>query len=88
MADPKAGRSGKDGHRARIIKRKFAKLKAAMYATEITQADIAREVGRSVNYISLRMTGREPFNVEEVKKIGTMLHLDRAQWLDYFLEGA
>ena len=69
-------------------KRKFAKLKAAMYEAEITQADIAREVGRSVNYISLRMTGREPFNVEEVKKIGTMLHLDRAQWLDYFLEGA
>ena len=48
-------------------KRKFAKLKAAMYEAEITQADIAREVGRSVNYISLRMTGREPFNVEEVK---------------------
>lgn len=69
-------------------KRKFAKLKAAMYEAEITQADIAREVGRSVNYISLRMTGREPFTVEEVKKIGTMLHLERAQWLDYFLEGA
>ena len=46
-------------------RRKFAKLKAAMYEAGITQPELARATG---------------------KQIGTLLHIDRAQWLDYFME--
>lgn len=79
---------GEESEANKMSKRKFVKLRAAMYEAEITQADIARELGKCYNYISARMTGREPFNVDEVRQIGTLLHIDRSQWLDYFMEGA
>lgn len=70
-----------------MSRRKFAKLKAALYEAELTQPDLARATGRGLTYISRWMNGREPFNMEDVQKIGTLLHLDRAQWLDYFTDG-
>lgn len=71
-----------------MAKRKFAKLKAAMYEAGLTQADIAQAMGRCCNYVNHRMNGHKPFNLEDVRQIGTLLHIDRAQWLDYFMEGA
>ncbi len=71
-----------------MARRKFAKLKTAMFEAEITQADLARATGKGITYISRRMNGHEPFDLEDVRKIGMLLHIDRAQWLDYFMEGA
>ncbi len=70
-----------------MARRKFAKLKAAMYEAEVTQADLARETGKGNTYITRRMNGHQPFDTEDMRKIGTLLHIDRAQWLDYFMEG-
>lgn len=67
-------------------RRKFAKLKAAMYEAEITQADLARATGRGTTYIARRLNGREPFNIEDMKHIGAMLSLPRSAWLDYFTD--
>ena len=69
-------------------RRKFAKLKAAMYEAEITQPDLAQATGKSLAYICRRMNGHDVFDLDDVRAIGTLLHLDRAQWLDYFMEGA
>ena len=70
-----------------MARSKFAKLKAAMYEAEVTQSDLTKAIGRGATYISLRMNGHQPFDTEDMRKIGTLLHIDRAQWLDYFMEG-
>ena len=69
-----------------MARRRFAKLKVAMYEAEVTQADIAKRIGAGITYVSRRMNGREPFNTDDIRQIGEMLHLDRAQWLDYFMD--
>lgn len=66
--------------------RKFTRLKAAMYEAGITQPELARATGKGLTYISRRLNGREPFNMEDVRQIGTLLQLERAHWLDYFMD--
>ena len=71
-----------------MARRKFAKLKAAMFEAEITQADLVKVTGKSSSSISRILNGHKPFDLNDVRQIGTLLHIDRAQWLDYFMEGA
>lgn len=71
-----------------MARRKFAKLKAAIYEAELTQEDLAKACGRSMTYISRRMTAKEPFDTKDMKAIGGLLQLDRAHWLDYFMDDA
>ncbi len=70
-----------------MARRKFARLKSALYEAELTQADIARACGRGTTYISRRMNGREPFNTADMLVIGRLLDLPRDQWLNYFVDG-
>ncbi len=69
-----------------MARRKFAKLKALMFEQEVTQADIAKATGRSQTYIASRMTGREVFDLNDMKVIASLLDLPREKWLDYFME--
>lgn len=69
-----------------MARRKFAKLKALMFEQEVTQADIAKAAGRSQTYIASRMTGREVFDLNDMKIIAGLLNLPREKWLDYFME--
>lgn len=69
-----------------MARRKFAKLKALMYEKDFIQADLAREVRRSGTYITVRMNGKEPWSLDDVQAIGTMLEIPREQWLDYFID--
>lgn len=69
-----------------MARRKFAKLKALLYEKELIQADLAREVGRSGTYITVRMNGKEPWSLDDVQVIGKMLEIPREQWLDYFID--
>ncbi len=69
-----------------MARRKFAKLKALMFEQEVTQADIAKAAGRSLTYIASRMTGREVFDLNDMKVIAELLDLSREKWLDYFME--
>lgn len=67
-----------------MARRKFARLKSALFEAELTQADIARACGRGKTYISRRLNGREPFNTNDMKAIAGLLGLPREQWLDFF----
>lgn len=69
-----------------MARRKFAKLKALMFEQEVTQADIAKAAGRSKTYIASRMTGREAFDLNDMRIIASLLDLPREKWLDYFME--
>lgn len=69
-----------------MARRKFAKLKALMYEREVIQADLAEALGRSQTYIVVRMGGKEPWNLEDIQAIGTMLEIPREQWLDFFID--
>lgn len=69
-----------------MARRKFAKLKALLYEKELIQADLARELGRSGTYITVRMNGKEPWSLDDVQAIGEMLEIPREQWLDFFID--
>lgn len=71
-----------------MARRKFAKLKTAIFEAELTREDLAKACGRGVTYISRRLNAREPFDTEDMKAIGNLLGLDRARWLDYFMDDA
>lgn len=71
-----------------MAKRKFAKLKAAMYEAEITQEDIAKACGRGKTFVMRRFNGYEPFDTELMTCIAGLLGLPREQWLDYFMDDA
>lgn len=68
------------------MKRKFLDLKCLMFKRNITQKDLVDVLGRKTTYISHRMTGVEPWNLEDVRKIAEFLEIPREQWLDYFLD--
>lgn len=69
-----------------MARRKFAKLKALMFESEITQKDLVGVIGRKTTYISHRMTGAEPWNLNDVRKIAEFLEIPREQWLNYFMD--
>lgn len=68
------------------MRKKFLKLKTLMFEKEITQEDIARQLGRGTTYVSHRMNGHEPFNTRDMKIIGDLLGIHSLQWGDYFIE--
>ena len=66
-------------------RRKFHKLKALLYEMGIDQRYIARYTGKSLTYISERMTGKQPFNTFDMDKIGgSLLKIPREQYHLYF----
>lgn len=67
-----------------MARRKFAKLKALMYEKEITQLDVAHQIGRSGSYVAKRMNSQASFTLEDIRTIGTMLSIPREKWLEYF----
>lgn len=69
-----------------MAKRKYAKLKSRMYEMDIRQVDLVPVVGRKIAYISVRMSGKAPWNTAEMKAIGEFLEIPRDQWLDYFMD--
>ena len=71
-----------------MARRKFSKLKTALYEAELTQEDLAKACGRGRTYIRLRFNGQSPFDTEDMKIIGGLLGLPREQWLDYFMDDA
>lgn len=67
-------------------KRRFSRLKTAIFEKELSQAFIAKKLGRGTTYLSRRMTGREPFTTADMARIGAILGIPREEWLDYFMD--
>lgn len=51
-------------------------LNKELYALGYTQYDLAKELGRSQQYVSMRMTGKCSWEMDEVYQICTILGLD------------
>lgn len=69
-----------------MARKKFAKLKARMYAMDVRQVDLVPVIGRKTAYITTRMSGKSPWNTAEMKAIGDFLGIPKEQWLDYFMD--
>ena len=43
--------------------------------------------GRGQTYISSRVNGFMPWSGEDMQKIGALLQIPRAEWVEYFIDG-
>lgn len=54
---------------------KYRKLRGLMYENQVLQQDIAVAINRDKRYVSDRMTGKRPFNMEDVYHICNLLEI-------------
>lgn len=62
----------------------FKKLRTEMFGYEITQADIAKMLGKSETYVGARMTGRQQFTLLDAFIICDCLNIPEKKLLEYF----
>lgn len=66
---------------------RYKKLRTVMYANEINQKTLGKEIGRSATYMSQRITGKVPFDMDDVYSICNYLKLPIAEISEYFPHG-
>lgn len=54
----------------------FWKLKGALREKNITQSELADEIGMCESTLSFKMNGKSQFTLEEIKKISKLLSMD------------
>lgn len=67
--------------------RRWSKLKGRMFECGVTQVDLMEATGRGQTYISSRVNGFMPWSGEDMQKIGALLQIPRAEWVEYFIDG-
>jgi transcriptional regulator with XRE-family HTH domain len=60
-------------------------LKKHLYAKEIEQKELCKVLKRSQTYITQRMTGKKPFDMDEVYTICSLANIPHDEIADYFL---
>jgi len=70
-----------------MSRRKYGALKTLMYEREITQDDVAREIGMPASTLKRRFSGREPWDTDLMERVGEVLDIPIDQWLHYFYDG-
>lgn len=63
----------------------YAKLKASMIIHGDTQTSLGEKLGISKSLMSLRMTGKIPFSLDEAKRITQMYELESDDAYEIFL---
>ena len=64
--------------------RAFKELKCLMLREDVTQDDIKDIVGKSRSYVTSRMCGQAPWNMDEVYAICEALNINLAEIPKYF----
>lgn len=54
-------------------------LKAKIIAQGLTRAEIAKKIGISLTTLNYKLNGRQEFKLSEVKKICTILNLNKTE---------
>lgn len=67
--------------------RTYTKLRSRMSEYGWTCADLADEFGLSPQAISNRMSGRNPWNIDEIYKILNIFHIPHCEMYLYFGPG-
>ena len=62
----------------------FKKLKGEMFANDIDQKYLCKELGKSKTYMTNRMTGRYPWCMDDVYKICDLLEITYDRISEYF----
>ena len=63
-------------------------LKCRMFEYEMTQEDIAKELGVSRTFISRRMTGKDQWELDVVYKVCDLLEIPYTEICKFFPKGA
>lgn len=63
----------------------YAKLKASMIIHGDTQTSLGEKLGISKSLMSMRMTGKIPFSLDEAKRITQMYELESDDAYEIFL---
>ncbi len=64
--------------------RAFKELKCRMVMQDIIQDDICNTIGKSKSYVTARMAGRAPWNMDEIYAICRLLEIDLQDIPKYF----
>lgn len=64
-----------------------AKLRGALMALDIDGAYLARRLLRCPNYVSERMTGHKPWNIDECYRILDLIGAPHSALAEYFPPG-
>ena len=67
--------------------KRHANLRGALVAADITEKYLARKLLRGVTYVSHRMSGKEPWALDECYQILDLLHIPHDQLHIYFPPG-
>lgn len=62
----------------------FPKLKGRIVEKFNTQADFAKTLGVSENWVSTKMNGKSDFTKADMLKWGDTLEIPKEQYIDYF----
>ena len=65
----------------------FKELRKQMYGEGVGQADVAEHLGKSPCYVSIRLRGLMPWDLEDVYKLCDLLHIPEEQIAFYFPRG-
>lgn len=63
---------------------KYKRLKVELGANDIDQRTLCKEIGRSPTYLSVRLRGKAPFNMDDVYAICDYLHIQYGEIPVYF----
>lgn len=66
--------------------RKFHRLRVRLAEMDITQQEAARMAGLAPSTLTTRMTGRVPFNINEVQALCEVLNIPTEQIGAFFFE--
>lgn len=67
-------------------KYRFMKLRLRIMEKQMTHEYVAERIGRSATYLSTRMTGKDPFDTNDIRKLASLLEICPTDWLEYFFE--
>lgn len=60
------------------VQRVAANVRAEMARRSVTQSDLALTMGRSQHFVSRRLLGKVPFDIDELDQIASQLGVDLA----------
>lgn len=63
----------------------YTKLKGRMFERGVKQRDLLPIIGgRSMAYLSPRISQKKPWKADEIKAIAEFLEIPSAEWAEYF----
>lgn len=60
------------------------KIKGKMKELEITQADVAKDLGIATSTANQKINNVRPFDLDEAEKLSEILHIDAGEFGRYF----